>query len=110
MEICQKSHFIIAVKHLSTIFMKCLKGHNFMPSLPKYRGHNNLQGCQQQIAKSEENTPGVKGAAQAPFAGPGQSPGGGPGGKAPLKLLDSDDLVCPKINFLDSKFDFLGCL
>jgi hypothetical protein len=27
--------------------------------------------------------PGVKGAAQAPFAGPGQSPGGGPEDQAP---------------------------
>jgi len=70
------------------------------PSVIKYSLHiiiNHKQGCQQQIAKSEENTPGAE-------------PWWGPRGQSPRKLLDSDDLVCPKINFLDSKFDFLGCL
>jgi len=32
---------------------------------------NYIQGCQQQIAKSEENTQGVKGAAQAPLRAQG---------------------------------------
>jgi len=45
----------------------------------------------------------------SPLAGDAE-PWWGPRGRCPRKLLDSDDLVCPKINFLDSKFDFLGCL
>ena len=42
------------------------------------------QGCQQtQIWNPENATPGVKGAAEAPFVGPGQRPGGGQGAKPP---------------------------
>ena len=50
---------------------------------------------------------GVQEGCVSPLAGPGQNPGGGPGGEVPGS---SDDLVCPKINLLDSKFDFLCCL